>query len=589
MKEFSAQTGGRYTYVDDIINLQELALAFASIFDGCDNFIISGCTVNGSSISAGYIYLNGKIRRFSGASGLTKWPQYIYETNSSETVAYASGSDKVGRTVYGCAIGASVPSTLDPVTNAMPQYLSIPSSGGLQMKDALFGRYALLLNARSGSQTVGGTVNFSGPVNISQVLSALGGVSVADGTTTGRMYNNNGQLVIESQIGTNGTVRKIVIDNDNDIAFYVGGIRIAQIKSNGIVSEKTIQSSHLYGGDVYMSSNHIYNRGTYGDGVLYINFNGYNGGGDYYRDTIIGNGKQGKIVEVSGATNAVSIFGALTLNAAATNGLVLKTNLPKTNVGLMKLISWNDSNSEQMAYIGYNYSLNNIFEIRNLLADISIVGANAVNIGPAIMENGTLLSNKYASIEYTNTQLKNKADSSTVYTKTQADNQFATKNGGFTQFISEWLTKEQLRTQIGAITLSDVSGSYADLSKKLSDMAKTESDKQQICSNIGAARPGDFQAKMKDTGWIAISGTSLYARQIGDIVCVQGTVTTAHSGTVFTLPNQIDAPKYAVGYTAPLDCNCDWGCKIDGGSRQCTVVYCNHHGKTVQLSISYMV
>lgn len=40
MKEFTSQTGGRYTYIDDIMNLQNLALAFTSIFDECDNFII---------------------------------------------------------------------------------------------------------------------------------------------------------------------------------------------------------------------------------------------------------------------------------------------------------------------------------------------------------------------------------------------------------------------------------------------------------------------------------------------------------------------------------------------------------------------
>ena len=57
MIEFSAQTGGRYTYVDDIVNLQELALAFSSIFAACDNFIVSGCEVNGTSIGAGYVYL----------------------------------------------------------------------------------------------------------------------------------------------------------------------------------------------------------------------------------------------------------------------------------------------------------------------------------------------------------------------------------------------------------------------------------------------------------------------------------------------------------------------------------------------------
>ena len=70
MIEFSSQTGGRYTYVDDIINLQELALAFSAFFADCDNFIIGGCQVSGNQISSGYVYINGKIRYFPGKSDI---------------------------------------------------------------------------------------------------------------------------------------------------------------------------------------------------------------------------------------------------------------------------------------------------------------------------------------------------------------------------------------------------------------------------------------------------------------------------------------------------------------------------------------
>ena len=136
MKEFSAQTGGRYTYVDDIVNLQELSLAFGELFTECDNFIVSGCAITGTTIAPGFVYLNGKLRRFNGATGITKWPQYIYEQNSTESVAYASGADKVGRTVYGCSIGQSVPTSLDPVTQKTPVALTINQSGGEKMQDA---------------------------------------------------------------------------------------------------------------------------------------------------------------------------------------------------------------------------------------------------------------------------------------------------------------------------------------------------------------------------------------------------------------------------------------------------------------------
>lgn len=63
MKEFSSQDGGRYTFVDDIVNLQNLALAFSAIFDACDNFVIMGCELTGDTVSEGYVYINGKIRQ----------------------------------------------------------------------------------------------------------------------------------------------------------------------------------------------------------------------------------------------------------------------------------------------------------------------------------------------------------------------------------------------------------------------------------------------------------------------------------------------------------------------------------------------
>ena len=71
MIEFNAQEGGRYTYVDDIVNLQDLALSYSALFSECDNFVVSGCEVSGTSISAGYVYINGKLRYFSGATGIT--------------------------------------------------------------------------------------------------------------------------------------------------------------------------------------------------------------------------------------------------------------------------------------------------------------------------------------------------------------------------------------------------------------------------------------------------------------------------------------------------------------------------------------
>ena len=54
MKEYIAETGGRYTYSDDVLNLQELALSLTALFSECPAFIISGCQTEGNTITPGY-------------------------------------------------------------------------------------------------------------------------------------------------------------------------------------------------------------------------------------------------------------------------------------------------------------------------------------------------------------------------------------------------------------------------------------------------------------------------------------------------------------------------------------------------------
>lgn len=108
MKEYVAETGGRYTYSDDILNLQELALSMSAIFDGCSDFIISGCMVDGAVISPGYVWLGGKVRYFEGCTDAV-YPYYIYETNRHESVVYANDVNKRGRTCYLCIGGPQCP------------------------------------------------------------------------------------------------------------------------------------------------------------------------------------------------------------------------------------------------------------------------------------------------------------------------------------------------------------------------------------------------------------------------------------------------------------------------------------------------
>lgn len=589
MKEFSAQTGGRYTYVDDILNLQNLALAFTSIFNDCDNFIVSGCKVTGNSISDGYVFMNGKLRHFQGASRITSWPQYIYESNSTETVAYQNGADKVGRNIYGCNIAKTVPTTLDPLTNAIPQYIFIGSNGGKQLKDALFGKYSLTLESASGKQTVKGAVNFTGDVNVSNALSVENRLTIKTGNASGQMYYENNDFVVQSKIG-DGDTYKFIVSNNSGFKLYINNQIIWEATGEYISNKVHLTGNTCRFGNIKTTGNNIYNDSVSADtGAIYINYLGHNGGYNYFRDTCIGNGKGGIIVEIKGKDSSVNMSGKLSISSANSVGIILKSSYSKSSNLLRKTISWLDSANNEIGHIGYNSIENNVFEVRNSLADISISGLSAVNLGPAIMENGVLLSEKYASLTYVKEKLDLKANSNEVYSSSDADKTFAKKSDGFSQFVSEKSSKEVLRSQIDAMSLSEAQKKMPSLDQFLSDMATTEEHKRKICDNIGAIYGEDYQKKLKDTGWIEVL-TGLYIRQIGNMVSIQGNITLIHDGTIFTIPNQIDPPTYAVNYsTIANSYSAAWRCHIDSKSRKCIVDYCVSHNVRMPFSITYMV
>lgn len=586
MKEFSAQTGGRYTYADDLENLQDLALAFAQIFDDCDNFIVSGCEITSGAISAGYVFLNGKLRYFSGATGITSWPQYIYELNSTENVTYESGGSKIGRNIYGCAIAKSVPVKQDELTGKALQSITITSNGGLRMKDAFIGKYALLLNPASGSQTVDSIVNFVKAINAGSDITANKNVIIKSGTIKTEM-SYDGSTFSVKYTGDSNNYQLSLIDGIG-FRFYANGTLIATIGSSSITFSQPVSASKGIFGGLVLTGNQIYQGTANAVGEIGINVYGYNGDTTQFRNTHIGNGK-GKIVfSITGSDGSVNIYGVTKIDAGTTDGLILKANMLKENNSLTNAISWRDSANAVMARVGFISTTDQTFSISSSAYNISIAGHTTVNIGPAIMENGVLLSEKYATVTNLTEGLEKKANSSDVYTQTQANKKFAVKTEGLLQFVTSNVSEADCRSHIGAIGKSDLN-SYAKLENYLSDMATDETKKQTIRNNIGAAGVGDFQSKLSDSGWKHIKD-SLYVRQIGNIVCIQGSIKTVHSGTVFTIPNTISAPSHAVKYTIAFNNSRNWVCKIEAGQRACTVVYCNGScGNSTQFSITYMV
>lgn len=556
MKHFNAQTGGRYTFVDDLINLQDLALSIVSIFDDCDNFIVSGCEISGDTVSPGYVYINKKIRWFNGATGV-EFPCYIYEQNMAETMTYANGQDKVGRHIYGCALAASVPSSNDPLTNAAPQYIQLTERGGLRLNEAFFGSNCLLLSA-SDTQVVRSDVLFAANVSIDGSLN-LGSLTIVNGSSTGRLYHDsNGRFVLSNKKGSGATYGMSIV-HDTGFVFAADGSNILRVHSSQVTATVPFTAPRVSTSNVAIASDNIYEHATNTDnGCLKVNMLGYNGGSGKYRDTMIGDGKGTAIVFVDGSAARAQINGTVVAISSAKEAFVLKSTYPRSDEeNFLKTLVIEDSEAVVAAIFGYNSASDsvhssdrgNLLSIINNIGSINIVGTGYVNIGPVIQENGVALSTKYILRSELPSWVFGNAPTSGM-TQEIADGRYARLTNGLAQFIRGSNTASVLCSQIGAMTQTQADSRYAKLSSYLSDMARTEAEKSLIRHNIGAAS-SSLVTSTYDSGWKDLRGGLLWARQWGKVVTIQGTLATSSVGnTAFLIPTGIAPPAYDVELVA---------------------------------------
>lgn len=578
MKHFSSQTGGRHTYVDDVMNLQELALAINAIFDGCDNFIVSGCEVAGNTVSPGIIYLNKELRYFSGTSGIATWPLYINEANSFESVEYATGSQKVGRTIYGCSVSQVAPTNIDTVTGKVPEYIIITENGGKTIKDAFFGRYAILSNPSASLQEIQSKLNLLKETYFNSDVEFKAGFSLPGGGR-GRMFQENDQLVIQYRSKA-GAECRLAMSDTNLLSMTKDGEDIFNI-SDTFSSSLPFKVPSIAVGRMMFKENGI----TSSSDSLEINVTGPDGNTNYI-NTVIGDGKGNSIITVFAERSEVKVDGSLTLDSQDNYGLILKSKSTKDDNALVKSIAWQDKDAILMAEIGFISNANKEFCIKSSVGSINITAVDSVNIGPAIRENGILLSEKYCLVANMAIELANYAKKADVYTKGEINSGYAKLSSGLTQFVNSVNTVQKLRESIGATDLSTVKSTCPTLSNCLSDMATTEGLKARIRENIGAAAIGSFHPKMKDTGWITIISGLLYARQIGDIVSIQGKIVTKKRDTeMFTLPSSIDPPRHSVSFSSEAY---NWAGYISGGSKKCYSYRCGNANETIYFALTYM-
>lgn len=119
MKEIKYNVGGQPFYIeDDQLQQEEIFKAIEKQFADTNGLVLSGCVVTGTSISAGLVYLDGKIRELQAATGLT-FPCYI---KAAPTLEYDSrihvedNQNKTTKRAYNAEITTTLPTSGDYIT-----------------------------------------------------------------------------------------------------------------------------------------------------------------------------------------------------------------------------------------------------------------------------------------------------------------------------------------------------------------------------------------------------------------------------------------------------------------------------------------
>lgn len=610
MREFIAKTGGRYTYIEDFNALQDLTLSFLTIFNGCNNFILSGCETSGSSISntkigEGYVYINGKIRKFDGATVNLNNPYYIVESERTESGSYAQNATQQICTYYECFGTTDKP--------ADKQYIEIRDTYIPRLKDEFFGKYALLLDGAS-QQTVNKTTVFNNNVESKKDIISDGMLSQRNpskftmlkiaGHTDGAsriIYHNGGE-----------DLSYISFDTDGNIRFSVGGQDVfAVMKTNTAVD--VLRGNTLQTENLVLSDNNIENYSdATDDGSVNVNKSGYQGSTSKVRHFQVYDGKGKLLFKTDGSAKRVVSYCSINEESADELGLVLRsTSHSHGELSYSKRIGWKDRDNALIASIGFS-SGNKAFMIKHEMnGDITLQAAN-INIVGTLKENGNAYSSNFVNNSTFNDALSKKVDkvagmglSTNDFTsdyKAQLDalkkgsigsgdqgvvtgndvaNELAKKLNKDSN-LSDVPGKSEARDNLDVYSKGECNGRFADL--KLSNLSSglSTEEKASIRNKIGAgaldveANIDTLRAELNDMiakycenncvsstkGMSLLINTSdhsgdLYFEQRGRVVSIMGRVNGPGNSnnelSWFNIPNSIGAPLHTIGGTFLTD------------------------------------
>lgn len=542
MKEYVAETGGRYTYADDILNLQELALSMTSIFTGCSNFIISGCEVSGSEIAPGYVWINQRVRLFSGCKNAT-WPYYIYEQNSNETVTYANEVNKRGRSLYLSAGGNAVPDVADPITGHLPQFIEMTSGYCPRFIDKFFGKYAVLADSPFAKQTVKKdlilTGNFSADKNI-ESKTAVSVVNSENGYSIRIIVKANGDASVGAYL--NGLlVNEIVIGTDGSFTFIKQGKELARVGENGI-SYTYLSGVTSKAGAVYISGSSLTNYDDNTDnGSIDINTTGLTGGTAKFRNFNVYDGKQAirPLFQVNGKEGALYANGKFTIRSTGSGAVLSNTAYLKDNMLLTNNYTWADSGGEIIGSIGYNDTESFDLSIHNLLGNILLVSKGHVDIAGTLKIGGMNISDIYVAQKDFAEKLKKKV--SVVAGKQLSTEDFTTDYKKKLDAISGGSIES---AGDGFVTSRDVAAALKlklTISENLGDIV----NKGTARSNLDVYSKGESNGRFLKISEKLLELVSLTADEVNGLTAEQAAALKA--GKQEAVRTNIDAEKKGTG------------------------------------------
>ena len=412
MKEYVAETGGRYTYADDVLRLQELALSMTALFGECADFIISGCEIDGAKITPGYLWLGGKVRRYDGCQDAT-FPYYLYEHNVAETVTYAKQVNKRGRVNYGVAGSITVPESQDIITGVLPHYISLTSEYAPRLRDKFFGRYAVLLDSLGG-QSVKKDLSIAGKLLVGKQIESQSAVTVTmNGCMLRQCFKPDGR----GSLGfyqDNVLQCEILTASDGVLSFMDGKQELLRIDNNTAAC-KSLTTGILRGGSLCMSRDQLFNAGQDDDqGTVKINYEGFNGSVSRFRNFEVYDGKRCTVplLKVDGSAHTTAIEGMLCIGHV-TQGIVLKHPYLKSDVRLTGALFWQDSNDEEIASMGYIKADSFDFTLVNNLGNIVVSPKESMDVHGSLKVNGADIATIYATQRSLNEGLAAKVNAET--------------------------------------------------------------------------------------------------------------------------------------------------------------------------------